>query len=442
MHLRIPDKLGLLLEPARIKVIFGGRGGGKTVSISDIFIAKTAAKKTRLLCLREFQNSIADSVHSTLENRIKQHGVEELYRILTNEIHGSNGSQVIYGQLARNIESIKSKDSVDYAWVEEAETVSERSIDVLEPSIRAKGSEIWYSLNPKDDEGAVWKRYIKPHLEAIERDGFYRDDKDGGLIVIKINLDDNPFAPQELIDASNKLKRENYRKWRHVYGGEILLEDDDKNLIKTDPVLFATKTDDVERIGSYIVGVDPARFGNDYTAIIRRQGRSAFNLARLKHNDTMQVAGRIVLIIKMENPDMVFIDVGGLGAGIYDRLVEMGYGERVKAVNFGGKPIQADRYLNKRAEMWALMGNWLDDVPVTIPDDNGLVRDLVSTRYSIRSDGKLQLESKDDIKKRTNRSPDAGDALALTFAFPVQKRADEIFNNEASYRAGDTVAGY
>lgn len=425
MAIEIPEKLGKLLSvKARIKVIYGGRGGGKTVSISDIVVAKMASKRTRILGLREFQNSIADSVHSTLQHRIERHGFDG-FDVLTNEIRHANGSQMMYGQLARNIESIKSKDSIDLAWVEEAETVSDKSIEILEPSIRAEGSEIWYSLNPKSETGAVYKRYIQPYLHEIEKSGFYYTDEFGGLLVIKINLVDNPFAPQELLDDSARLLRDDPKKWRHIYGGEIILEDVDNNLIKSDDIVFAAQKKselaDQSR-APLIIGVDPARFGKDASAIIRRQGRKAFGLVRFYNQDTMTLAGRCAVIIKAEKPDAMFIDVGGLGAGVYDRLVELGYGDIVKPVNFGGKPIDSDRFYNKRSEMWGLMGDWIKEIPNQIPDDSGLISDLVTPQYSFTSDGRMKLESKDDMKKRLGRSPDVGDALALTFAMPVGAR--------------------
>jgi hypothetical protein len=108
-----------------------------------------------------------------------------------------------------------------------------------------------------------------------------------------------------------------------------------------------------------------------------------------------------------------------LGAGIYDRIKELGFDDVVSAVNFGGVPINDSIYYNKRSEMWGLLSEWIKGKPVCIPEDQGLIADLVTPSYSYKSSGKLILESKDDMKKRLGRSPDSGDALALTFAYPV-----------------------
>lgn len=181
-----------------------------------------------------------------------------------------------------------------------------------------------------------------------------------------------------------------------------------------------------EAFGPLIIGVDPARFGDDSTAIIRRRGRKAYKLEREKKQDTMAIAGKIAVIIRDEKPRKVFIDVGGLGAGVYDRLVELGFDRIVQAVNFGGKATEEERFGNKRAEMWGLMKEWLADEPNQIPDDDSLHADITGPQYKYDSNGRLLLEKKEDMKKRGLRSPDAGDALALTFAFPVAADDEEI----------------
>lgn len=167
-----------------------------------------------------------------------------------------------------------------------------------------------------------------------------------------------------------------------------------------------------------VIGVDPARFGSNRTSIARRRGRKVFPIERLPHQDTMATAGRIVTIIRDERPARVFIDVGGLGAGVFDRLIELGYGDVVTQVNFGGTANQADRYFNRRSEMWGETKQWLSTGQ--IPDDPVLIGDLSGPKYSYDSDGRLKLEKKEDMAKRGIQSPDSGDALGLTFAMPIQ----------------------
>ncbi len=177
--------------------------------------------------------------------------------------------------------------------------------------------------------------------------------------------------------------------------------------------------------GPVVAGVDPARFGDDRTALIFRQGRRAFGLKTWQGKDTMEVAGICRNILEESAPkvDRIFIDAGGLGAGVVDRLREMGFSARVTAVQFGERASRPKRYQNKRCEMWAEMRQWLtDSLQADIPDDDSLQADMTAPSYSYDSMGRLKLESKEDMKKRGLSSPDKGDALALTFACPVRTR--------------------
>lgn len=194
-------------------------------------------------------------------------------------------------------------------------------------------------------------------------------------------------------------------------------------LVNTLAVARARKVDGkrLQAIGAHVIGVDPARFGDDDTAIIHRRGRRAWGLEKIDGYDTMAVAGRVMRLLEDDKTiRMAFIDIGGLGAGVYDRLVELGYGERVTAVNFGGKASDERKYFNKRSEMWGEMAEWLADmITPSIPDDDGLHADITAPGYRHSSNGQIKLDSKENIKKELGKSPDAGDALALTFALPI-----------------------
>ena len=195
--------------------------------------------------------------------------------------------------------------------------------------------------------------------------------------------------------------------------------------------------------GPVILGVDPARSG-DKVGIIDRCGRRMGEriCERMDPGGSISyVASQIAARIDRIRPDLVCIDVGGLGAGVYDPLVEWGYGDIVVAVNFGSNPISRgptgqDMYFNRRAEMWDLLRQWLDgDTPVQIPDDDALQGDLTAAEWGegktrFNSSQELILEEKASIKKRLGASPDLGDAAALTFSVPFA-----IKNNSASGRS-------
>ncbi len=189
----------------------------------------------------------------------------------------------------------------------------------------------------------------------------------------------------------------------------------------------------VEPVGSLVLGVDPARFGKDKFAIAWRQGRKVLKTEGIDKCDTLEGATKVKQIIDADNPAMTFIDLGGQGAGVYDTLVGWGYGDRVKGVNFGGKvffqpPLMDDGKpepyaANRRAEMWLLMRKWLEqEAGVSVPDEDVLQTDLCSPKYKYNSDQNILLESKEDMIKRGCASPDKGDAIALTFAEPVNPK--------------------
>lgn len=188
-----------------------------------------------------------------------------------------------------------------------------------------------------------------------------------------------------------------------------------------------------------VIGVDPARFGADATVLAVRQGRDIVRIIRHRGDDTMTVVGHVIDAIDEFKPAMVFIDEGGLGAGIVDRLKEQRY--KIKGVNFGWKSKNPAMYGNKRAEMWGEMREWLKSA--SMPLDRFLKTDLISPMMKPDSKGAIFLESKKDMKARGVASPDAADAIALTFAYPVASReynAREITRKVYAHSAGASAS--
>ena len=169
-----------------------------------------------------------------------------------------------------------------------------------------------------------------------------------------------------------------------------------------------------------VIGVDPARFGADATVIAVRQGRDIVKIIRHRGDDTMTVVGHVIEAIEEYKPTLVVIDEGGLGAGIVDRLKEQRY--KIKGINFGNKSKNPIMYGNMRAQMWGDMREWLKTA--SIPNDRFLKTDLISPMMKPDSRGTIFLESKKDMKSRGLASPDAADAIAVTFAFPVAHRGE------------------
>jgi hypothetical protein len=185
-----------------------------------------------------------------------------------------------------------------------------------------------------------------------------------------------------------------------------------------------------------VIGVDPARFGADATVIAVRQGRDIIAIQRHRGDDTMTVVGHVIEAIEEYKPALVVIDEGGLGAGIVDRLKEQRY--KIKGVNFGNKSSNPVMYGNKRAEMWGKMKDWLKTA--SIPLDRFLKTDLISPMMKPDSKGTIFLESKKDMKARGLASPDAADAICVTFAFPVAHREARESTQRRTYNGRGVVA--
>jgi hypothetical protein len=185
-----------------------------------------------------------------------------------------------------------------------------------------------------------------------------------------------------------------------------------------------------------VIGVDPARFGADATVIAVRQGRDIIAIQRHRGDDTMTVVGHVIEAIEEYKPALVVIDEGGLGAGIVDRLKEQRY--KVKGINFGNKSTNPIMYGNKRAEMWGKMKDWLKTA--SIPLDRFLKTDLISPMMKPDSKGTIFLESKKDMKARGLASPDAADAICVTFAFPVAHREAREPTQRRTYNGRGVVA--
>lgn len=208
LRLRLPIKLAPLYRPRRYKVLYGGRGGAKSHSVAQVLLELGARTPLRILCAREIQKSMRDSVHRLLRDYIVKLGLESFYEVTDTEIRGPNGTLFLFAGLqAHTVDSIKSFEGVDIVWVEEAHSVSKKSWDVLIPTIRKPGSEIWMTLNPAMDTDETYVRFI-----ATPSDDTW---------VCEINWRDNPWFPdvlnQERLKAKRTMSKEDYE---HIWEGK------------------------------------------------------------------------------------------------------------------------------------------------------------------------------------------------------------------------------
>jgi len=202
-----PEKLKCLFNPEsiRYRVLFGGRGGAKSWGVARALLIKCLQKPLRILCAREFQTSIKDSVHKLLSDQIYAMGLESFYDITQNQIRGKNGSEFNFVGLKNNVANVKSYEGVDICWTEEAQTISRNSWNVLIPTIRKEGSEIWITFNPELETDETYQRFVANPPE--------------NSVVVKINYYDNPWFPETLRLEMESLKNRDPMAYRTVWEG-------------------------------------------------------------------------------------------------------------------------------------------------------------------------------------------------------------------------------
>ncbi|SFP39334.1 phage terminase large subunit [Geopseudomonas sagittaria] len=207
-RLQLTAKLAPLFQPRRYKVMHGGRGGGKSWAVAAVLLVMAADRPLRILCAREVQKSMRDSVHRLLKDTIVRLGLEAFFEVLDSEIRGANGSLFLFSGLqSHTVDSIKSFEGVDIVWVEEAHGVSKKSWDVLIPTIRKEGSEIWLTLNPDMDTDDTYVRFIA----APSSDTW----------VCEVNWRDNPWFPEVLNEERKKAKRTSSQEdYEHIWEGK------------------------------------------------------------------------------------------------------------------------------------------------------------------------------------------------------------------------------
>lgn len=204
-----PGKLEMLFEPKRYKVMYGGRGAGRSWGCARALLIMGTRAPIRILCARELQKSISESVHKLLSDQIVALGLDYFYDIQVSKIIGLNGTTFAFEGVKNNTRQIKSYEGIDYCWVEEANNVSKASWNILIPTVRKAGSEIWLTFNPELETDYTYQRFVKS------------PNKDESFIV-KMNWKDNPFFPDVLRREMEDLKLRDYDSYLNVWEGFCL----------------------------------------------------------------------------------------------------------------------------------------------------------------------------------------------------------------------------
>jgi phage terminase large subunit len=205
LYVKFPKSFIPLWYPHRYKVYYGGRGAAKSVQYADALLFKTYSKKLRVLCTREFQSSIADSVYRLLIDRIAYWKMEKHFNVILNRITSGRGSEFIFKGLHHNMNEIKSTEGINVCWIEEAQSVSKESWDILIPTIREEGSEIWVSFNTGEVDDPTYQRFVvNPPPDSI---------------VKKVSYRNNPYFPEVLRKEMEYLKRVDPEAYDNVWEG-------------------------------------------------------------------------------------------------------------------------------------------------------------------------------------------------------------------------------
>lgn len=428
-----------LIQKARYKVLYGGRGSGKSYFLAELAVEVARRIGTVILCAREFQGSLDDSVYQLLIETIERLGYTDEFDILKSTItHKGTGAKFVFYGIKNNVTKIKSIQGVGVCWVEEAEAVTKNSWDVLIPSIRGdKNAEIWVSFNPKNILDDTYQRFIvHPPKDSI---------------VLKANYDINPhFADTPLLADMLECKERDEDLYRHIWLGEPVA---DSELAIIKPSWIEAAIDAHEKLGfsaagRRILGFDVADEGDDANATVLRHGSVVTDMQQWRGQDVIYSADKVYLYAQEQNIDRIVYDNIGVGAGVKAQFRRKSGKVQTLGFNAGGavyKPDakytddkkNRDMFANIKAQAWWMVRDrfyktWravhhgdsypedqLISLSSSLHELEYLTAELSRPQVDYDQNGRVKVESKKDMKKRGIPSPNRADALVMAFA-PVQ----------------------
>ena len=449
MNIDIPAAFRPLLEStARFRISIGGRGSGKSVTVATMCILEAMQGK-KILCCREFQNSIQESVHSLVANQIETLKLPG-FEVTRDRIRHDSGGEFIFRGLSRNIESVKSLFGVNVVWLEESQTLSEESLRVLTPTIREAGSYFLMCANARSEADPFTETFLKGREGILRSEGLFEDDLH---TIVRVNYDGNPYFPDELeLERRRDKKMLSAAMYNHIWEGETL-DEVENSLILAD--WFDAALEIGERIkyrdsGARGCGHDVSDTGKDAKAVVVRHGARVLDMG-LKHDGTASDGlDWAVDFVDRYHCDSFVYDQDGVGLGL-TREVERSLGNRNITITgfrggetpenpdafFDGHRKNRDAFFNRRAQAyWNLRerfwktyqaqdGEYIDpDELIFLDPEHSLISQLRSEicRMPLKphQGGKIQLMPKTERAKPplSLPSPDLADAMA--YAFSVQ----------------------
>ncbi len=315
--------------------MIGGRGSGKSETTAAIIAARVWNEGCRAVCCREFQTSIKQSVHSLVSRKIKDLALPG-FDIDKTEINHERGGQILYQGLARDPQAIKSIDRAKIAWIEEAQSLSQESLDELTPSIRADGAELWFTANLGSSKDPFSQRFIKPFEKQLRKNRYFEDELH---LIVWINYDENPWFPIELQkerlrDKETLTEAAYAHKWLGEYNDTV------ENAIIL-PDWFDACIDAHEKLGFKPQGIevvshDPSDEGLDSKGLVYRHGNVILDAQEQEFGDINEGGDWAAEYAQDVKPDVFIWDGDGLGIGLKRQFNQFFAEKRVRTEVFHG----------------------------------------------------------------------------------------------------------
>lgn len=409
LNIEIIDKVQDILITGCVKrhrLIVGGRGKGASWSIARVLITEGMKDPLFIVCVREVQKTMKDSVKKLLKDTIDLFDLQFFYTVKNNSIIGMNGTEfVFYGLHDYNADNIKSLEGADRCWVAEAQSISRVSVNILRPTIRKTGSVIWWDFNPRYETDPVWIDYIV--------------NKDPNAEVLLLNWRDNPWFTESLKLEKDSDYSRNEEEAEHIWEGKLRAMGD-KYVCPSQLVDMAIQNNITILDGALCVGADIAHQGGDKISFYKRHGSKIIDQYKSRYQDVPTTVQHLKAFIG-DKSIRCNIDNGHVGAAVADYLEKTNY--LINRINFGGVPEDAEHYENIVTEMYFNLRDNLDQYD--IPNDRELRNQLIQRKYQYLNGRRgyevMKIESKDDFKEHAvmaSNSPDEADALALCFYEP------------------------
>jgi phage terminase large subunit len=427
-------------NPIRNRVLYGGRDSSKTWDVGGWCVFLACNFRLRILCARQFQSNIDESVYALLKIQIERFNLGAQFDIQKNRIiHRITETEFLFYGLARSIDEAKGLEGIDILWLEEAHNLTKKQWDIMEPTIRKEGSQIFVVFNPQLATDFAYKHFVV--------------DPPPGTLIRHINYDENPFLSNTSRMIIEALKKKDFEEYQHKYLGQPL-ENDDSVIIKRSWILAsidAHKKLGIEPTGYKRIGFDVADDGADKCAMVYAHGPLASwsDLWKAREDELLKSCTRVWKAAQERQASVTYDSIGvGASAGakfgelnqtVVDGRVQYNKFNAGSAVfnpeaKYSEQVKNKDQFSNIKAQAWWIVADRFKNtynavqngkqfnedelifIDGNMPNLNMLIDELSTPKRDFDQNGKVKVESKKDLAKRDVPSPNIADALIMAFA--------------------------